>query len=673
MVSRQAKNKVTLRKAAEPASKRLAAIIAVGLLVLVAVSYLRLWQNSLVYYDDNNYIYENQHVLHGISAEGIKWAFTSFESSNWHPLTWLSHMLDVQLFGLHPAGHHYMNLAWHTLNTLLLFGLLRYATGRMWASAFAAAIFAVHPLHVESVAWAAERKDVLSTFFWLATTWAYLRYARQPAASRYLLVLALFGVGLLAKPMLVTLPVILLLLDYWPLERLTRQNVLRVAGEKMPMLLMAAASSVLTVLAQRSAIVELASASVATRFTNAVHSYCVYLWQTVWPVGLSAFYPHPQRPVYPQAAAGLLLLGTITAICLWLSRSRKYLITGWLWYVVTLIPVIGLVQVGDQGHADRYTYIPLIGIFIMVAWGIADAVAARPQLRPVVAAGGVVIVGIASLLTWFQVGYWKNDIALFSHATQVTKGNYVMEMKLADAYLVERKYDEAIAHARRSLDIKPMGHTFAVLGAIYQSKNDLAMAYEYDLQALKMNPDIVSALVNIGTLLLDMQRYAEAEQYLQRALVQDPYLLEAYSSLGRAQEALGKLDQAKATFTKAVQLNPAGAREHFSLAGIYAKLGDYSTAAEEFRRSAALQKNSVAVSNLAGCLAMLGRRDEAARAYEESLAIEPASADVHYSYAVLLIELGKIDAAMAQLKEALAIAPDNTAAKELYTQLSAAR
>jgi protein O-mannosyl-transferase len=670
MGSKLTKNKAGSLKREAGISWPALAGIAVGLIVLTAIAYSALGQNGFVFYDDNNYIYENYHVQQGLTLDNVKWAFTSFEASNWHPLTWLSHMLDVQMFGLKPAGHHFVNLAWHMLNTLVLFGLLRYMTGRFWASAFVAAIFALHPLHVESVAWASERKDVLSTFFWLATMLAYARYVRQPGKARYLLVLVLFSLGLMVKPMLVTLPVVLLILDYWPLERFSRKSVTMLVFEKLPMLAMAGASAAVTVMAQQTAIIELAHASIATRLTNAAVSCCLYLWQAIWPIGLAAFYPHPQRALYSSAAAGLLLLAAITIACIGPGRRQKYLIAGWMWYLITLVPVIGFVQVGDQGHADRYTYIPLIGVFVMVAWGVGDLIAKRPGFRSVATATGVAVLVAASILTWVQVGHWKNDISLFSHATQVVKGNYIMKMKLADAFLVEKRYNDALVEAEESLLIKPMGHTYAVIGAIYQSKRDLQKAYECYQQALSMNPDIKSAMLNLGGVLLDLGRYGESEQYLQKALAIDPYWADAYSLLGQAQAGSGRLDEARNSLLKAISLKPNTAQEHFVLGGIYARKGDFTAAVNEYQNSNAIQKDSITLSNMAGCLATMGRRDEAARAYEESLAMDPKNPEVYYNFAILLDDLGRKAEAKDRIRAAMSLAPENAEIKEFYRKLS---
>ena len=406
------------------AQKRLAFGISILLIAVTLIVYNSVLKSDFLNFDDDVYITSNSHVLQGLSWEGIKWAFSAKYANNWHPLTWLSHMMDVQLFKLNPSGHHCTNLFFHILATLLLFGFLRYLTGKLWISGFIAALFALHPLHVESVAWVAERKDVLSAVFWFAALWAYVYYVRRPNTGRYLTVLMLFGLGLLSKPMLVTLPIILLFLDYWPLERLNKQNFGRLLAEKLPMLLMSIASAIITVIAQKEAVAGLNRLNLASRLSNAVISYCIYIGQALWPTRLAVYYPFVQnRPLIIIAVCAMLLI-MVSFSVLWIGRRNKYLTVGWLWYIVTLIPVIGIMQVGGQGHADRYTYIPFIGIFIMVAWGlsfVADKLQSRKRILMQIALLFILIA--MSFKTWEQVGYWKNGITLYRHAINATKKN----------------------------------------------------------------------------------------------------------------------------------------------------------------------------------------------------------------------------------------------------------
>jgi hypothetical protein len=419
--------------------------ICAALSVLTLAIYYQVHTFDFVSYDDPNYVYRNLHVQAGITVGSVDWALTAGRSANWHPLTWLSHTLDWQLFGANAGGPHTVNLIFHIANTLLLFLVLTRMTNALWQSAFVAALFALHPLHVESVAWVSERKDVLSTFFWMLTMWAYLWYVRKPGAARYLLALLMFALGLTAKPMLVTLPFVLLLLDYWPLERIgakqqktqgreRRRTFYRLVYEKVPFTVLSAASSIITFVVQqgRDAMVPLSDLPLKYRIGNAFISYAEYIEKMFWPSGLAVFYRHPGRNIsIAYAAIAALLLAAATILILRLSRNRRYLITGWFWYLGTLVPVIGLVQVGVQGLADRYTYVPLIGLFIMIAWGVPDLLAKLRYRKTILACAAILTVAGMSLCTYVQLGYWKNTLTLFEHALTVTKKNYIAMENLA--------------------------------------------------------------------------------------------------------------------------------------------------------------------------------------------------------------------------------------------------
>jgi tetratricopeptide (TPR) repeat protein len=500
--------------------KRKALLIAVLLSIITSLVYCGVLGEKFLCYDDNDYVTTNIHVQKGLSWTNVTWAFTSTYASNWHPLTWLSHMLDVQLFGLNPAGHHFMNLLFHILATLLLFGFLRYATGKPWISAFVAALFALHPMHVESVAWVAERKDVLSAAFCFATLWAYAYYTRRPGIARYAMVLMLFALGLLAKPMLVSLPLILLLLDYWPLERLTTniRVIVRLAAEKLPLLMMAAVSSIITIIAQRAAIASPNKIHLATRLSSAIISYCVYIWQAIWPTNLTAFYPYT-HPLPMNVVICSLLLFAITAAVAWKGRRNKYLITGWLWYLVTLIPVIGIVQVGRQAHADRYTYIPYIGLFIMIAWGL-DTFANRMQNRkiaPMTTALAIILLAMCCT-TWQQVGYWKNDLTLFSHALKVTKDNDVAYNNLGFYYEQLDSTNEAITYYQEALNINPYGDAHYNLGNMLLQSGRMNEAIDHYQKALEINPNKINALSNLAGAYVQTNQPAKAVPLMQRAI-----------------------------------------------------------------------------------------------------------------------------------------------------------
>ncbi len=428
-------------------------------LILITAVLLVYWQvgdHEFINYDDNVYITDNAQVQKGLTSKGIIWAFTTSHTGNWHPLTWISHMLDCELYGLNPRGHHLTNVLLHMANAILLFVVLRWMTGAIWRSGLVAALFALHPLHVESVAWAAERKDVLSTFFWLLTMVAYVHYVNRPGGKRYLLVLVTFFLGLMAKPMLVTLPFVLLLLDYWPLNRFKPRAVtgsvedqslgfqssgddklpiLKAVMEKTPLFLMSLFSCVVTVMAQQEAgaISTLEIVPFKLRIANGLVSFVAYMGKMIWPQDLAVFYPHPisDLQIWKPVAAGLFLL-IVSTVALWVAQRCRYVLVGWLWYLGTLVPVIGLVQVGEQAMADRYTYVPLIGLFIVVVWGFADLVKGWRSRRWVVSVSAAVMVLALMAGSWLQVAHWKSSVKLFKHALDATSNNYVAHYNLGN-------------------------------------------------------------------------------------------------------------------------------------------------------------------------------------------------------------------------------------------------
>ena len=438
-------------------------LICIVLAVVVACAFWQVARCDFINFDDHVYVTENSHVLNGLTIEDLRWAFTVGYAGNWHPLTWMSHMLDVQIFGLNPAWHHLTNLLFHIANTILLFLVLFRMTKGLWQSAFVAALFGIHPVHVESVAWVAERKDVLSTFFWLLTMGAYIRYVEQPLFKRYLVLIACFAIGLTSKPMLVTLPFVLLLLDYWPLRRFeqqapvlnmppeetkekkrkresrTRQPVGQLAEgqtsysfrpasigpilrEKIPLFGLAALSCLLTYAAQQreGAVISTDALPLSGRIAHAFVSYAVYIGKMFWPADLAVFYPYPSSWPQWQTALAVLLFAAVTAVVILCGRKYGYLRMGWLWYAGTLVPVIGFVQVGRQASADRYTYIPFIGLFVIIAWGIPDLIKKWRYRRQALAASSIVALSCFFAATWLQVGYWQDSITLYDHSLAVT-------------------------------------------------------------------------------------------------------------------------------------------------------------------------------------------------------------------------------------------------------------
>ncbi|MGB7567432.1 MAG: tetratricopeptide repeat protein [Chitinivibrionales bacterium] len=500
--------------------KRLAIGIALLLAIVTLIVYNGVFKSDFLNFDDDVYITSNNHVLQGLTLDGFKWALSARYANNWHPLTWISHMMDVQLFKLNPAGHHFTSLFFHILATLLLFGFLRYLTGKLWISGFIAALFALHPLHVESVAWVAERKDVLSAVFWFAALWAYVYYVRRPNIGRYLTVLMLFGLGLLSKPMLVTLPIILLFLDYWPLERLNKQNFGRVAAEKLPMLLMSIASAIITIIAQKEAVAGLNRLNLGTRLSNAAMSYCTYIGQAFWPTRLAVYYPFVQNRSLIIIAVCVMLLIMISFTAFWIGRREKYLIFGWLWYLVTLIPVIGIMQVGGQGHADRYTYIPFIGIFITVAWGLSFAVDKLKSSKKMLMQIPLLFILIAiSFKTWEQVGYWKNGVTLYRHAIDVTKKNDLAYNNLGFLLSLNGQTNEALDMFQKAVDINPnFGDAEYNLANALMHFGRTDEAVVHFRKALDINPNDTKSINNLCEAYYLKNQPGDAIPLMQKAL-----------------------------------------------------------------------------------------------------------------------------------------------------------
>ncbi len=485
---------------------------------------------DFVNYDDPRYVYQNTRIASGISFDNVGWAFSHIHSENWHPLTTITHMLDCQLYGLKAGWHHLTNVLLHGLATVLLFLALQCITGALWRSAFVAAVFAVHPLHVESVAWIAERKDVLSAVFFMLTLLAYFHYARAPSIGRYLVVAVVAALGLMSKPMLVTLPFVLLLLDYWPLGRIdgqrsnTGRQVLQLVLEKIPLIALSAVSSIVTFLAQRGAIGWTEQLPISARVNNAIVSYVTYIWQMFWPAGLAVFYPHPENrlPVWDIIVAFSILIGITTAAII-LRRTAPYFITGWLWYLGMLVPVIGLVQVGWQGHADRYTYLPQIGLYIAVTWAVTDLTRSWQFQRTALPAVAVVVL---SALTWrasLQASYWRDSETLFTHALAVTSNNDVALNNLGIIFLDKGQLDDAISKLQAAIDLRPEnGPAHDNLAKALLKKGRAAEAMVHYRKFLEIEPGNVEARNTLGTALIQQGRVREAIDQWQDALAIQP-------------------------------------------------------------------------------------------------------------------------------------------------------
>lgn len=590
--------------------------ILLGLIALIFAIYGQTAWHPFVNLDDEALIYGNPHVRNGLTWENILWAFTSTSGASfWHPLTWLSHMLDVELFGMNAGGHHLMSAGIHALNAMLLFLVLVRMTGSMWRSAFVAALFAVHPLHVESVAWAAERKDVLSTLFFLLSLWAYARYAERPDTWRYIGVVLFFGMSLMSKPMAVTLPFVLLLLDYWPLGRIERTPHEgargertcaqvpwgRILWEKVPLLLMTAGSVAVTLSyeAGNPWIVSLENYPLWIRVGNAVVAYATYLWMTVWPASLAVFYPHPGRGIalWKIAAGGLFLAGA-TLFVVRVRRRRPYLPVGWFFFLGTLVPAIGLVQIGSQAMADRFTYVPLIGVFVAFAWTASVSWERRGGHSSLAAILAVSILLVLTLTARHQVTYWKDNQTLYEHALAVTSDNWLIQNNLGVELKRQSRYDDAIDHFLKAIRIR----------------SDAALAYE---------------------------------------------------GLAESLTAKGRFDQAKPFFLEAIRLNPANASLRISLGNALYARRNLDEAAIQYKEALRIRANDFISSyNLANVVAEQGRLEEAAILYRDALRIRPDSAHAHNDLGDVLHRMGRRDEALFHFRQALRYMPDDPVARK---------
>jgi tetratricopeptide (TPR) repeat protein len=582
---------------------------------LAAITWLVFGQtlrHQFVNFDDGEYVFKNPQVARGLTLDGIVWAFTHVHSANWHPLTWISHMLDCQFYGLNSGGHHLTNVLLHAATAILLFLVLRQMTGTLWRSAFVAAVFAIHPLRVESVAWVAERKDVLSGLFFMLTIGAYVRYARAPwSPLRYGLVVLLFAVGLMCKPMLVTVPFVLLLLDYWPLNRFA---TLRSQGgenskirwrlilEKLPLLGLGIASCAVTLLAQRGAMQPVARISLPLRLGNAVISYTDYLRQMFWPSDLAVLYPwEAARLGVSNTMPSIVLVAGVSAVVLVL-RWRRYLLTGWLWYLVMLGPVIGILQVGNQARADRYTYLPQIGLYLLLTWWAAD-LCARWRYRPVLLTSLASIILVALIFSArAQTSYWQDSETLWSHALACTTDNTIAEGNLGEAYYAKGKTREAMAHFER---------------------------------ALRIEPNQASVHSSLGVFFLEMGRVSESLAHLQKALEIEPNFADAHYNLGNTYLQMGQANEAISHYNRALEINPNDTEALNNMAWTLATWPDALTrdgakAVELAERADSFTRGEspVASATLAAAYAEAGRFAEALKTGQRALQLATAEGNV---------------------------------------------
>lgn len=584
-------------------------LICVVLVLVTLVGFEQVRHHKFVSYDDNTYVTENPHVTGGINSKSIGWAFTTSHGSNWHPLTWISHMVDCQLFGVNPGAHHIVNLLFHIANTLLLFWVFKKMTGEIWASGFVAAVFAIHPLHVESVAWIAERKDLLSTFFCILTIAAYIKYVRQPGTKKYLLVVLFFVLALLSKPMVVTLPFVLLLLDYWPLDRF--KNIGRLIFEKIPLFVLSGILSFITFIVQQrtGAVSDIANVGFNLRVSNAMVSYIDYIVKMIWPVRLAILYPHPvdRLPLWQPMVCFILLIG-ITAGVLYLKR--RYLTMGWLWYVGTLVPVIGLVQVGNQAMADRYTYLPLIGIFVMATWGAAEVLSKWRYKRILLGVLAAAIIITLTTCTREQVKVWQNSFTLYERALAVTKDNYKIHNNYGVCLGKKGESDEAVMHLSEALRIYPKfseAHMNIGLAFLMQKKSDEAI--KHCKEAIRTNPDWPEAYRCIGRAYAQQGKYDLAIQSYNDALRIRPNYPNVHYNMGQALARQDKYDEAIVYFKKVIETMPDWPGSYYSLGDIYYKLGQIELAIET-------TKKAIKLAETAGEKEMVERIQKRLRLYE---------------------------------------------------------
>lgn len=677
-------------------------------LFLVISTFSVYWQvhdYDFVNYDDVIYVTTNPYVQSGLSADTVRWAFISTDGANWHPLTWLSHILDVELFGMDAGPHHLTSLLLHTVNGLLLFIFLYRTTEKLWPSSLVAALFALHPLHVESVAWISERKDVLSTFFWMLTLNAYFLYSKTKKSGPYLSALAFFALGLMAKPMVVTLPFVLLLLDYWPLARwqtpdeqyrmqTISSSLFQLIYEKIPFFTLTLFASGLTFFSQQKAgaVASIENFSFSVRVTNALVSYMSYAWKMFWPFSLSAFYPHPGQILAGKTLLAVIFLFGISLI-VWRFRFRQpYLIMGWLWYLGTLVPVVGLIQVGDQAMADRYTYIPLTGLFIMIAWILTTLVDKWPHRLAILRAVSFSVIVCCAMATFFQVRHWQNSVTLFSHAAAVTQDNAFAHRALGSALSEVGKYKNAIPEYKAALKIKPAyqeAHFDLGLALAHQRKFEEAVDhFRNALQLRTQHKAIVHH--SLGMALRDAGHIKEGIVHLKKALQLKTDYAKAYYSLAKALQIQGDLQGAINNYQKALEIADTGfnhnrlldslvyssenldiIKTHFLLAKTYLDQGNLNNAIEHYQIVIQREpQHSQAYLDLGVTYARANRLKEALDAFEKSFTINPSESIakqnfilVHLDLAFQLRKQQEYETALKHLETALFVDTDNADVK----------
>jgi len=648
-------------------------IIAVVLASLTLAVYWPVQKYDFVNFDDDEYVYDNPHVKTGLTLNNIVWAFTKSHSANWHPLTWISHMVDCELFGLNAGGHHLINLYIHIANALLLFFLHKKMTSSMWKSAFVAALFALHPLHVESVAWISERKDVLSTLFLFLTIGAYIRYAQRPRAVSYLLMILWYIAGLMSKPMLVTLPFLLLVLDFWPLGRFTgpaaaSENprampikawwsaLMPLIIEKLPLIFMSIASSIITMVVQKKA---MSSIALAARLSNAATSYICYIVSTFAPLHLSVFYPIPQKPSIPSGIVAVTILFLISISALLKIRTQPWFFTGWLWFLGILTPVIGIIQVGAQARADRYTYVALIGLFIVIVWGADYLLKTMPSRKMTFIIFAFVWIFLCAVSARAQLCYWQNGLTLFKNAVAVTKNNYVAHNSLGVAFAKTGNSDSAMGHFQESMRIMPNNLAIYNQAVIIGNHNQLKKAIVCFNESIRLDSTFANAYFCLGHAYKLVGDDSLALVQLKKAMLIDPDCWQGYHSLGILAFSKDSLDKAISYFLHELDVNPQSWDAYNCLGLAWSRKGDYQRAFYYLSKGIHVCPDSSwePYFNLGMILLKKGRLNSAKGLFSEALRLSPAQTVPFVNRAAIHVLQGSIDSAVADYSQALCIEP----------------